>query len=333
MAVFMTSQLLPRIYFTVQRFQLRVVSAAWAISTGIWLGVLSRSALDAIDDMYYLGSVGKQSSPKDFRGDEHNRRGLWEWEREVIEGYFGRKGRLAVLGAGGGREVLALKRLGFEVDGWECQEEFVSAANRVLTAEGFEPTVAVVPRDSCPPGDPSYSGIIIGWGAYTNVRGSQKRNALLRAIRERLFEGSPILLSFFSRDPAALRFHLTAKVANLVRRLARQETVELGDFLAPNYVHYFTESQLRCELEAAGLTLVMYRAQPFAHAVAIAAAGKDHQSLKDQAHLSENASVGAGDGETTKQLPRLSASIEERVFPRTSKRLKIPVAMSYPGER
>ena len=264
----MTSHLLPRIYYTVQGFQRRWRSATWAISIGIWLGVLSRSALDEIDDIYYLVRRGKQSSPIDYRSDEHNERGLREWEREVIEKYFDKKGRLAVLGAGGGREVLALKQLGFEVEGWECQEELASSANRLLTTMGFEPTVSVYPRDTCPRGDPCFSGIIVGWGVYTHMNGSQGRIALLRAIRERLLQGSPILLSFFSRDQAALMYDLTARVANILRLIARREHVEVGDFLGPNFVHFFTESEVRCELEAAGFTLSMYRARPVAHAIA-----------------------------------------------------------------
>jgi hypothetical protein len=253
-----------------QRLQLQLLSAVWATSTGIWLGILSRSALDAIDEIYYLGDIGTRGSPIDYGADTHNRRGLWEWEREMLDRYFG-KGRVAVLGAGGGREVLALKRLGFEVDGWECQQQLVRTANRILIDEGFQPTMAVVPRDTCPSGGPTYSGIIIGWGVYTYVPGSQKRIALLRSIRERLSPGSPILLSFFSRDPAGLRFYVAARVANILRRIAGREGVEVGDFLAPHYVHYFTESEIRSELETGGFTVTAYETLPFAHVVATAA--------------------------------------------------------------
>jgi hypothetical protein len=284
----MTSQLLPRIYFRMQRLQLRLVSDALAISNGIWLGVLSRSALGVIDDMYYVGSVAELERRVDYRADAYNKQGLWLWERQAIERYFSRKGRLAVLGAGGGREVLALKRLGFEVDGWECQEEFVNAANRILTANGLEATVSRVPRDTCPPGDPSYSGIVMGWGLYTGIPGSQRRIALLRAVRERLGQGSPVLLSFFSRDSAELiRFHLTATIANILRPLARRERVEVGDYLTPNYGHFFTESEVRSELESAGFTLAMYstnnRMRPYAHAVAIAYPPPSAQEATDHA--------------------------------------------------
>ena len=41
--------------------------------------------------------------------------------------------RLLVAGAGGGREVLALYKSGYEVDGFECHPELVALANTMLT--------------------------------------------------------------------------------------------------------------------------------------------------------------------------------------------------------
>ena len=39
-----------------------------------------------------------------------------------------------VVGGGGGREVLALRRLGYEVDGFECDPGLVACANELLAA-------------------------------------------------------------------------------------------------------------------------------------------------------------------------------------------------------
>src|SRR5215208_5585757 len=72
---------------------------------GFWLGVLDRRTLHAIDDLAYQRRKSKYQNP------EYNRRGLFEWEREAIESYFPDRGRLTVIGAGGGREVLALSAM------------------------------------------------------------------------------------------------------------------------------------------------------------------------------------------------------------------------------
>ena len=52
--------------------------------------------------------------------------------------------------------------------------------------------------------------------------------------------------------------YVVAAVAGVVRRIRRRPGVELGDDLAPNYLHRFTEAELAAELGAAGYRLVAY---------------------------------------------------------------------------
>jgi hypothetical protein len=80
------------------------------------------------------------------------------------------------------------------------------------------------------------------------------------------------MLSFYDRQDTPHNFHLIAGLGNLLRKLFRRERVELGDDLTPNYVHYFTESQLASELVSAGFQLACYSTRSYGHAVAIAAA-------------------------------------------------------------
>jgi hypothetical protein len=136
--------------------------------------------------------------------------------------------------------------------------------------------VEAAPRDSCPAGERRYGGAIVGWGAYTLIQGRARRVGFLPALRERTLPGAPLLLSFFPRSNQAdsggpsdeWRFRHTAAVANTLRRATLREPVELGDYLEPNYVHYFTEEEIRRELEEAGFRLIEYEARPYGHAVA-----------------------------------------------------------------
>ena len=66
------------------------LDAAWC---GLWLGMLSRDDLHAVDDAFY------DELPM-YRGDEHNRRGLFDWEAEAMDAHFPRQGALLVVGAG-----------------------------------------------------------------------------------------------------------------------------------------------------------------------------------------------------------------------------------------
>jgi hypothetical protein len=271
----MARQTLARLYYRVRRTIVFAERVGWSLFTGVSLGVFGRRTLNDIDDLYYVGGEGTKHGPIDYLGDRYNRIGFWTWEKAAIERYFGASGHVAVLAAGGGREVLALARHGFRVDGWECQPQFVSTANRILAAEGFEPTVEEVPRDTCPAGDKRYTGAIVGWGAYTLIQGRGRRVTLLRGLRARLLDGAPVLLSFFPRQETERRFRAVAAIANVGRRLTLRELAEVGDFLEPNFVHYFTEAELRSELLDAGFALDLFEARPYGHAVAIASGPKE----------------------------------------------------------
>jgi hypothetical protein len=263
--------MLARLYYSVRRTWSGAEKLLGGLITGAWLGLFGRSTLNAIDDLYYVGGESKRFSPIDYQDDEYHRLGLWSWEQSAIERHFRAPGSVAVLGAGGGREVLALRKLGFQADGWECQTTFVETANRILEQAGFPRSVVEAPRDTVPEGGARYDGAVVGWGVYTMIQGRGRRVALLKALRARMTDGAPLLLSFFAREDTEARFQLTAATANVGRMLLGRERAEVGDYLEPNYVHYFSEAELRAELREGGFELLTYAAHPYGHAVAKAA--------------------------------------------------------------
>jgi hypothetical protein len=219
--------------------------------SGFWLGLLPERAVDAIDrTMYEL-----QSS---YRSESHNRRGLLPWEEEAVTSHFSGCGRVMVLGAGAGREVLALRRAGFAADGWECNPVLVEASRALFRAEGHADAVRVGPRSGVPEVDDAYGGVMLGWSMYMLVYGRARRVALLRGLRARLEAGAPVLLSFFTREPDDRRFARITLAAAPVRRLLGREPPEPGDEMTPGYVHWFTREDLRLELEAGGFRLVRW---------------------------------------------------------------------------
>src|SRR5262245_21605165 len=96
----------------------------------------------------------------------YNRKGLWAWEQEMLERYFPAGARVLVASAGGGREMLALHRLGYEPDGFECNDRLRTFANDFLCGEGLLVTIHPASRDSCPAGLGLYDAAVVGWGAY-----------------------------------------------------------------------------------------------------------------------------------------------------------------------
>jgi hypothetical protein len=255
-----------RTYFWSRDVVGRYFRVVMAIFTGSWLGILSRSQLEYVDERSYAGE-SKWHNGISYLSTAHNRQGMFDWESRALERYFPADGRLALLGAGAGREVLALRQRGYEVDAWECQPEFVSFANELLRSDGFEPAVSVVPRDVVPASTPRFDGVIVGWGTYTLVPGRHRRVALLKSLRAKVEPGAPILLSFYVQGPGEATFRITTFVGNVWRRLLRREPVELGDYLDPNFVHMFTEAQVAVELTEGGFELQSFAAKPYGHAI------------------------------------------------------------------
>lgn len=228
------------------------VSAAWknagallqAVYDGVWLGLLRRADLHAVDERFYDRSAS-------YGGDAHNLRGLFDWEKAALEAFGGCR-RVAVLGAGGGREVLALSRLGYAVEGYECNAALVRYAAEFLPRQGCDARVSYLPRDGVPAAAQPFDGIMLGWSAYTLIPGRAHRIHLLRRLRPLVRPGGPLLISFHTRGGDTQRFRVSAAVANGIRAVTRGERIERGDALAPNFVHAFTSAEIGAELREAG---------------------------------------------------------------------------------
>ena len=265
-----TSRRVVRVYFWSRLQHRRLVRLQAWLFAGLWLGVLTPADLDNVDDTFYVGDRLDRQSPIDYTGGEYNRQGLFTWEGRAIDEHFSGLGSLALMAAGGGREVLALARKGFRVDAWECQPRFVTAANALLVAEGFEPTVVYARRNEVPPAVRRCDGAVVGWGAYSLIPTRDRRIAVLRELRARLEPGAPILVSFLTRHPSDPQFRVVAALANTVRFVLRRDRVEVGDVLQPNFLHLFVEDELDEELAAGGFQMLSFAQEPYGHAVAVA---------------------------------------------------------------
>lgn len=232
--------------------------------SGFWLGVMQKDALHAVDKAYY-------DRQKMYHLETYNRRGLWRWEQECLKAYFQKCRTILMIGVGGGREVLALRQLGFDVDGFECHPDLVDSANELLEKSGYPPTIRIAQRDECPITHKRYDGVIVGWGAYMLIQGRVQRIALLKQLRAHLHENSPILLSFFSRSGNGRQYRITAMVSNFIRRILGRECLEIGDNLVPNFVHFFTKEEITSELQESGFGLALYATSDYGHAVGLVA--------------------------------------------------------------
>jgi SAM-dependent methyltransferase len=241
----------------------RLRAGVRSIHAGVCLGLASDELLVAVDEEAY---ARRRYAYHDT--DAHNLRGLFDWEERALASSFPAQGRVLVTSAGGGREVVALWRRGYEVVACECNERLRARANALLRRLGADIEVLPAPRDHCLVRPEAFDAAVVGWGSYTFIRGTARRRAFLAELAQSLRPGAPALLSFFARRGDALRFQLIRTVGNAVARVGGGERVEIGDVIDPTWQHYVARHELAQELASAGLHLERWSQDGYAHAIA-----------------------------------------------------------------
>jgi hypothetical protein len=240
----------------------RSLAAVRAFVIGLWLGLLGRQDLHQVDLDHF-------DSAMPYASEEYNCGGLFPWEELAVKRFFDRAHRVVVVGAGAGREVMALCRRGIEVDGFEFHPSLREIGDRLLASQGLTARLRPMGRDLCPELEGPYDGLIVGWANYTLIPGRATRVRFLEDLRAAAAADAPLLVSAFSRHGDERSFRITRAVAAPLRRLLGGEPVELGDHLGPNYVHCFTRAELTDELAQGGFQLLHFEAHVgTAHAVA-----------------------------------------------------------------
>ena len=243
----------------------RFVQFVSAVHEGFRLGCLCADDLNAL-------TAGHYQQAREYSSAEHNQRGLFDWEAAVLNRYFQSGSRILVGAAGGGREVLALRRARFQADGFECSTHLVQAADALFDQLREPRGVRLCAPDEVPEGPAIYEGLIVGWSAYTHIPTRKRRVAFLEGLRKRAVQGASILVSFFPRDRSPAYENLvytTARVSRFLFR-GRKEDSEIGDHLSWCFSHTFTRDEAEAELRAAGFRMVHYSEVGEGHAVGMA---------------------------------------------------------------
>lgn len=230
-----------RLSHTSLKFITKIYHFINAVTTGFWLGVMGDKSLDYADELHYNRS-------KKYFDDNYNLSGLFRWEKIAIEKYFSNAKSILLLAAGGGRETVALSQMGFEVDSYECNKALVEYGNALLQKHGIKNTIEYLPRDTVPTESKKYDGIIIGWGAYSHIRGKKKRHLFLQKLQPFLDKEAPLMISFLLTRERTRQNKIVKQVADFFRVFSKQGKTDLGDGLIFEFVHYFSEEEIKSEL-------------------------------------------------------------------------------------
>lgn len=221
------------------------------VASAVWLGFLDAEDLTDITVETYEGTSG-------FETAEHNLSGFSPWEEEAVAQHFSSCRTILVAGAGAGREVIALARLGFDVVGFDGTRDLVDAGRAHLAATGLSATLLHAKASAVPEGIGQFDGLMIGRGFYHHIPGRRSRVAFLRACAGHLNDNAAVLIgNFMLRAPTGRGLEYTYAVAHAISRLRRGSyRVEPGDVLSEGYFHRFLPEEISTELGLAGMTLV-----------------------------------------------------------------------------
>lgn len=255
-----------RAYLFTGRLLASLQNGLRAVHRGMFLGLLDPSELQALTNHHYTSTRSGNTGDVNYHGSAFNSSGLRHWEQRAIEKYFGNC-RLILLGsAGGGREVLALSRMGFSVDAFECNLPLVASCRSFLESQGVESRVIHAVPGTVPASLGTYDGAILGWCAYIHIVGRRRRVELLREFRQHLGEGAPFFLSFWTRSDS-MSYRLSYRLAKFIRTIRRAEPIEWGDSISSTFDRSFTETDIREEFAEAGFDMVFYSEESYGHAV------------------------------------------------------------------
>lgn len=230
---------------------------ASAMHEGFWLGCLNADELNAVTAEHFDQS-------QYYASTEHNLSGFFGWEKSVLDRFFRRGARILVAGAGGGREVLALRKAGYDAEGFECSVPLVRASEQIFDRLGESKYVTFCEPDRVPQGPRIYDGLVVGWTVYTHIPTKARRVEFLQALSERALPGSPLLISYFARQSGARDDVLVHRAARFWRFLlrGRKEPLEMGDRISyARFVRSFTRDEVEVELRAAGFKSVHHGAE------------------------------------------------------------------------
>jgi hypothetical protein len=207
-----------------------------------------------------------------YTSDHHNST-LFDWERRVIDNYFPHPpARILIGAAGGGREMLYLSKMGYDVAGFEPIVSLVNNIQRIIDKNkllcslcaGYEELTNGIPiiESNAP-----FQAIILGWTSLAHVGEEPIRKKLFQKLRQ-LCPAGPVLVSWTN----------TYDTINYKRKMLRSLLMHLGaqrQSIADYYnsysgfLHPFTVNEIEALAKEGGYSIAMLSRQSHPYAVFI----------------------------------------------------------------
>lgn len=246
--------------------QLRVELGRFLLRLGRFIESLAVVVMRP-DDLVEFGrrQYARPKEVAEWGGDSVLDQGLFPGEKALLDQVPVKSGRLLLLGLGGGRDAIALARLGFEVVGVDFVQDMVEKARENAARHGvaLQGLVQDISQLEVPPA--SFDLAALSPAMYSCIPTRARRVQMLRRIRQALKPEGYFLCQFILNP--ALR---VTRRAELLRKAFALLTggnrgYEKGDTLrGPGFSHIFLdEGELRSEFADGGFELIHFQSGEF----------------------------------------------------------------------
>lgn len=186
--------------------------------------------------------------------------GLIAWELDLLERHNIYSGCMLVLGAGCGRETIALARRGLTVVGVEANENAIRTASRLATRAGLQSHFHRADFLHLPYKPASFNYLLLSSIMYSAIPGRSLRQAWLRHLLNVLKPEGLAILSYEARHhPRSRLGALRVRIAQILSRLpGANPAYQPGDTYEPweHFIHAFQdEEEIRAEFIGAGVSI------------------------------------------------------------------------------
>ncbi len=188
---------------------------------------------------------------------------LESWEEDVLTHHRITSGTILVLGAGVGRESIALTQRGCLVVGLDINRESLCVASQQTMAKGIRPLFAQADFLAMPIGPARVDYIFMSGIMYSSIPGRQARQDWLRSLRILVKDGGLVVLNFLITREKETRMQRLTHALNrwLVTLPGTNASYQRGDTCAQShFLHAFAdEEEIQLELDETGATIDQLR--------------------------------------------------------------------------
>jgi ubiquinone/menaquinone biosynthesis C-methylase UbiE len=223
---------------------------------GLLPALLSPAQLQGLINEHYgrVYTKGFFADSLDFQQD-----GLHRWEQEILDRYHVNSGRMLVLGAGWGREAIAIAQRGVRVVGIEVNAIAARTARQRAKTMGVPTLFLQADLLKLPTDHEWFDCVLLSQHMYSGIAGKSRRQSWLANLRRVLSPNGTVILSFLPERPPASRLRtIRRRLTLMLARLSgANPDYQLGDECGGgHFLHWFREeAEIRNELLGAGVRI------------------------------------------------------------------------------